>query len=232
MNKRWRLAGLATLLAFGCVDSEPVGVEVQPQFDYEFIDWDVTGGGVFSGETAYSSSYPEWNGENPRYEAPAGAQYFCPDYFWGFVTISAGSDDYVMSGAFGKMMTLTPSPAGYPRARYSVPETEHWNTAGNKYIYGGHVDGTCFFINVKLQPMVGWWVGFFSAERYVGTYGSTGTPSGGSPIGGWAFKDTSSGFSNGDGYGSASAAINAWLDNGTCTAGWVIVVDDEVVCSG
>lgn len=120
-----------------------------------------------------------------------------------------------------------------PKGRYHLA-TSTVSDDGTMELGPGDLEGTCWTRRVRVySPIFGWttaWVGVISWYRFYGTM----TPTNGYPGGfggrGWAWHNSGSGYSNGEG-GDWQSVLQAYLTSGTCTPGWEIWMDGRMVCN-
>lgn len=225
---RW--VGLLLALSSGsCSDGGNLLMPPDRPAYSEIVEWyDVSGGSDQAHKEDVSGSFPEWRGEDPTYQSLDGAVYACPAISTGVVMLDTTTDTYIIAGVLVKVYDLPKGPK-YPRARYRVPDTEHYNWARNRYIFGGYLDVDCIGWYVTLGP-VRLWVGYLEPFGYSGTSGvSNKAPA---TAGGWAYKDSNTTNGNStDPEASWQQALDSYLTSGTCTPGWDIWVDGTQVCA-
>jgi hypothetical protein len=101
-------------------------------------------------------------------------------------------------------------------------------------IYGGVISVECqgVYFGIGFAKL---WVGNLHPYHYAGASGPANTGPSYSG-GGWAYKDGSS--TNGSSYGGTGnssgwgAVLDRWANEGECTPGWVLFVDNVMVCDG
>jgi hypothetical protein len=135
---------------------------------------------------------------------------------------------FKIKGRVQKVADL-PMTSGIPKGRYLLPPGPWFSDDGEARIWSGTIDGTCFvrdhyFAGIRItEGYVGWYK--FTGD---GDDGSTTGSGGGGSGGTWV----SYGGPGGGGYIDSEAArvLTLYLEEGTCTSGWVIIVDGVRVC--
>lgn len=151
--------------------------------------------------------------------------YFCPAYVDDPHFVWRGHH-FEIDGRAQKIADLAMI-SGLPKGRYLLPPGPWISDDGQARIWSGTIDGTCF---VRDHHVLGFRVteGFMTWYKFTGD-GDDNSASGGGGAGGiWV----SYGGSGGGRYIDADAAraLTAYLDDGTCTAGWWVFVDGVRVC--
>lgn len=180
-----------------------------------------------------SGSFPQWDGRDPVVAGlPAGAAWSCPVTAQSVMVLATNNrGTFIIAGVFQREFEYGVMRNGFPTARYRVPPTQHYNTSGDYYLYGGSVDVECQggYLNLGI---VKYWVGNLDPYAY---YGSSGPSNRRERTGsnGWAFQNAS--YQNGSTGGGSGAenwqsVLQRYIDTGQCTEGWTIIVDDVKRC--
>jgi hypothetical protein len=152
--------------------------------------------------------------------------YFCPLYV-DDPHFEWRGHHFEIDGRVQKIADL-PMTSGIPKGRYLLPPGPWLSDDGKARIWSGTIDGTCFVRDHRV-------LGIRITEGYMGWYKFTGdaddgsTGAGGSGTGGtWV----SYGGGGGGDYIDSEAAhvFKVYVEEGTCTSGWVIIVDGIRVC--
>jgi hypothetical protein len=149
--------------------------------------------------------------------------YFCPMYV-DDPHFEWRGHHFKINGRVTKITDL-PMTSGIPKARYSLPPGPWISDDGQARIWSGTIDGTCF---VREHHVLG----FRITEGYIGWYKFNGDGDDSSSTGSGGGTWVSYGGAGGGEYIDSEAAqvVQTYLEDGTCTDGWVIIVDGERVC--
>ena len=173
-----------------------------------------------SGETAVSGTSLE-----SGYDLSGGeyGPYYCPAYVDDPHFVWKGKH-FQIEGRVVKIEDL-PAISGIPKARYRLPPGPWMSDDGTAKIWSGTIDGTCF---VRDHHILGLRVteGYMGWYRFAGDFDDGSSPRSGGGSGTWVSYGDGGGYLDRD----AARALLAFLDDGTCTDGWVIVVDGVRVC--
>lgn len=152
------------------------------------------------------------------------ARFVCPAKIGAFDFVYKGHK-FVMSGTLERIGYL-PQRNAFPRARYRLPAGPHTSLDGKAIIWSGTVDVTCIVdreqVNIFGVIITGT-AGYILFNSFQGDYRETATRTsyGG---GGWG-GDGGTNFTD-----EELNVIKAFLEQGVCSEGWVIIVDDVRVC--
>ena len=132
------------------------------------------------------------------------------------------------------MGRLPSSTAGVVKGRYVLPPGPWLSTDGRARIWSGTIDANCYFQYTTFAGLMLVEYGAIATYRFNGDYEEfSGGPS-------FAANEGSQSGYGGEMYYSlaelqmrdpeAYAVVNAYAETGTCTDGWVIVIDGVRVC--
>ena len=112
---------------------------------------------------------------------------------------------------------------GVVKGRYQLPKGPHLSTNGKAEVLSGVVEGLCYFQYERVGLLLVEWGNFISV-KFIGQWRvlPNDVPGGGTGGGGLG--------GSGGGDSDAIAVFLNFLDTGTCTPGWVIVIDGVRYC--
>lgn len=229
---------VVVLTTVGCTDA-PISLAEPPgprRVVAEEIEWTYVDGHMdaISEPESVEGSFPEWDGIDPAYSAlPDGQTYSCPAVGASVMVIGSDKGTFIVAGIFSLVSRHAGTRHGFPHARYSVPNTTHYNIEGTYYIHGGYVDVTCrgrFFTVGGIRR----WIGDLHPYAYYGAGGPVSRGASNYSGQGWAYQNTANQFSSGsqNSQGDWANVLKKYLETGECTPGWAIVVDGVKVCNG
>jgi hypothetical protein len=167
------------------------------------------------------------NGSNGYDAGEEYGPYYCPLYVDDPHFVWRGHH-FEVEGRVQKIADL-PMVSGLPKGRYVLPPGPWFSDDGQARIWSGTIDGTCF---VRDHHVLGFRIteGFMTWYKFTGDGDDGSTAGGGSGGGGGTW--VSYGGGGGGGYIDSEAAhvLAVYLDDGTCTTGWVVIVDGIRVC--
>lgn len=145
------------------------------------------------------------------------AAFYCPSV-WEHARFTWQGHTFSTRG-YATLLQRLPSSAAIPHGRYRLPSGTWHSDDGKARIRSGTLDGMCFIRDY-------YWLGFLIRGGTMGWYRFTGIFE--VPGEGESFAFASVG--GGGGGGRADDALEAYVTEGRCTPGWVIIVDGARVC--
>jgi hypothetical protein len=190
---------------------------------------DTTCGLMYGEEEISGQTNVYFNKGEPAHELAEGeyGPYYCPAYIDDPHFVWRGHHFEINGRIYKDASVILRSPSGLPRARYGIPRGTWYSDDNAAVIYSGTIDATC-----HVQDRRVWGIrvteGYVTYSNFQGQAKEMGGTAGGSGGGTWVSY-------GGSGSGSyvesgAAAALRAYLDEGRCTEGWDIYVDDMKVC--
>lgn len=193
-----------------------------------------TGGGtgILTGDlelTGTDSVYADLSSENLSADLAAAGPYHCPGrvddphFEW--------KGHHFQVEGVAERITYLPQISGLPKGRYLLPPGPWLSDDGRARIWSGTIDGTCFvqyyswygIITIEAGSM-GWYA-FHGDYEEIGDEASFA--SNGGEYGGVVYYSLSD-LQAGD--PEAYKVIMTYINDGTCTDGWVVVIDGDRVC--
>ena len=160
-----------------------------------------------------------------------GSPYHCPGrdedthFHW--------KDHYFETEGISHFMGYLPSSvAGVVKGRYLLTQGPWLSTDGRARIWSGTVDANCYYEYTTWATILLVEYGSIVTYKFSGDYeefgsGTTFASQNGGQYGGTVYTSLDE-VRGGD--PAAYEALQAWLEDGTCSDGWVIIVDGKRVC--
>jgi hypothetical protein len=138
---------------------------------------------------------------------------------------------FQVEGEAPRIPANIPQTSGIPKGRYLLPPGPWLSDDGRARIWSGTIDGTCFVFYTLWAGVITTEEGAMSWYGFHGDYEKIGDnasfASNGGQYGGVVYYSLSE-LQSGD--PEAYKVIMAYINDGTCTDGWVIVIDGERKC--
>jgi hypothetical protein len=188
----------------------------EPRWDGQLVDW--------------SNDYGDWASS-----CPATLDYI---EFMAKVETTGEDAEFKIPAAgepIVRSQELGYDTRGNPIAKYRLPEMIYNSVNGKYSIYGGVVTVTCykklFQVNVYTFKVI---VDVKQSWKYEGLGGvrlnHIPNPPSGDAGSGWAYENYSLGIETGSDVGWTTA-LQTYVNNGGCSEGWEIWVDNRKVCN-
>jgi len=196
-----------------------------------------SGTGILTGELEIDGTVADTvdTGEpwDPAYSTAGwdGTAYHCArriedmHFHWKNHYFQTEGDSYYMG-------RLPSSVAGVVKGRYVLPNGPWLSTDGLARIWSGTVDASCYFEYTSFAGIMLIEYGAIVVYRFNGDYEELGSDANfasnqGGEYGGTVYSSLDA-LRTGD--PEAYAVVKSYLDSGTCSGGWVIVIDGVRVC--
>jgi uncharacterized protein YdbL (DUF1318 family) len=220
-----------------CDDPTLPGCETNPEDPSIEGSSGSTGTGILTGELDIDGTVTDsvetdqpWD---PSYSTAGwdGTRFHCKRSISG-IHFSWKSHYFETQGESYLIGQIPSSIAGVVKGRYALPQGPWLSTDGGARIWSGTVDANCYFEYTTVAGIFLVEYGGAVVYRFDGEYEELGSNAN--------FASNQDGQYGGTVYNSlgalqkgdpeAYAVVKAYLDSGTCTDGWVIVIDGVRVC--
>lgn len=203
-------------VAEGAEPAEPCGSGGEAA-EPTYVEFDVTGDNsvLINTQVPWDPSYETAGDDGTRWICPVVSEHL--HFSW--------KDRFFQTRGYSRLVQRLPSTIGVPKGRYQLPFGPWISSDGKAMITAGTVDATCWVRYENWSSLgIVFQVGFLAVYRYSGDFRELDGPTNAS-YGGGGGSDPFEELTE-----EERGVVEDYLRDGTCTAGWVIVVDGERVC--